>query len=191
MAPSIPRSTSRRARPRPYVVSVTPTGPVAPTDFQMGFDCTNTNPAVVNSGLNTLLLSAATTPVPDIVALAATPSNDGIVNIPGLTSTGVFAVAAVNVGAAGAITASPDTGGVQLPVGISICATDPASGLCLAPPTDKVTVQIGANATPTFGVFVGGSGNVHPATNRIFVRFNDAGGVTRGSTSVAVRTHQP
>ena len=94
---------------------------------------------------------------------------------------------------AGVIAASPDTGGVQLPVGISICATDPASGLCLAPPTDTVTMQIAANATPTFGVFVGGSGNVlfNPATNRIFVRFNDAGGVTRGSTSVAVRTHQP
>ena len=27
-----------------------------------------------------------------------------------------------------------------------------------------------------------------PAANRIFVRFRDAGGVTRGSTSVAVRT---
>jgi hypothetical protein len=27
-----------------------------------------------------------------------------------------------------------------------------------------------------------------PAANRIFVRFKDGGGVTRGSTSVAVRT---
>jgi hypothetical protein len=53
-----------------------------------------------------------------------------------------------------------------------------------------VTTAINANATPTFGIFVQGSGNVpfDPAANRIFVRFKDGGNVTRGSTSVAVRT---
>ena len=52
-----------------------------------------------------------------------------------------------------------------------------------------MTTTINANATPTFAVFVQGSGNVpfDPAANRIFVRFS-SGGVTRGSTSVAVRT---
>jgi hypothetical protein len=40
-----------------------------------------------------------------------------------------------------------------------------------------------------FGIFVQGNGNVpfDPAVNRIFVRFKDRGGVTRGSASVAVR----
>ena len=53
-----------------------------------------------------------------------------------------------------------------------------------------MTTTINANATPTFGIFVQGNGNVpfDPALNRIFVRFKDGGGVTRGSTSVAVRT---
>jgi hypothetical protein len=53
-----------------------------------------------------------------------------------------------------------------------------------------VTTTINANDTPTFAVFVQGSGNVpfDPAVNRVFVRFNDGGNVTRGSTSVAVRT---
>jgi hypothetical protein len=53
-----------------------------------------------------------------------------------------------------------------------------------------VTTTINANATPTFGIFVQGSGNVpfDPAANRIFVRFKDSGAVTRGSTGVAVRT---
>ena len=53
-----------------------------------------------------------------------------------------------------------------------------------------MTIQIAANATPTFGIFATGSGVVpfDPATNRIFVRFRDAGAVTRGATSVAVRT---
>jgi class 3 adenylate cyclase len=50
--------------------------------------------------------------------------------------------------------------------------------------------QINANSTPTFGIFVAGTGTVpfDPANNRVFVRFKDAGGVTRGSTGVAVGT---
>jgi hypothetical protein len=53
-----------------------------------------------------------------------------------------------------------------------------------------VTTTIAPGATPTFSVFVTGSGTVafDPANNRIFVRFEDGSGVTRGSTSVAVRT---
>ena len=82
-----------------FVLAFTPTAPFPPTDVQLSFDCTNSNPAPVNSGLNTLLLSASNTPVPDIVALAATTTNDGIVNIPGANGTGAFAVATVNVGA--------------------------------------------------------------------------------------------
>ena len=82
-----------------------------------------------------------------------------------------------------------DTGGASLPVIIFICQTNPGTGACLASPSSTVTTTINANATPTFAVFVQGSGNVpfDPAANRIFVRFS-SGGVTRGSTSVAVRT---
>jgi hypothetical protein len=52
---------------------------------------------------------------------------------------------------------------------------------------------INANAMSTFGIFVTGTNTVPfaPETKRIFVRFTDAGGVTRGSTSVAARTSQP
>ena len=170
-----------------FVFAFTPTAPIAPTDVELSFDCVNSSPAPINLGLNTFLLSASSTAVPDIVALAATLSNDGIVT---LASTGVFAVATVNVGASGSITASADTGSASLPVNISLCQTDPATGQCISGIGPTVTTTINANATPTFGIFVQGNGNVgfNPALNRIFVRFKDGGGVTRGSTSVAIRT---
>ena len=64
--------------------------------------------------------------------------------------------------------------------------------LVLRQEPDSVTVLIPANGTPTFSVFASAMGNVpfDPANNRIFVRFSDSGGVTRGATSVAVRATQ-
>jgi hypothetical protein len=173
-----------------YVFALTPTSPIVPTDVQLSFDCGNSSPAPINTGLNTLLLSASATPVPDIVALAATTTNDGIVNVAGSTGTGAFAVATVNVGAGGTIIASADTGIASLPINISLCQTDPVTGQCISTIGPTATTTINANATPTFGIFVQGNGNVpfDPAANRIFVRFKDGANVTRGSTSVAVRT---
>ena len=100
-------------------------------------------------------------------------------------------MATVNVGASGPITVSADTGNATLPVSLSVCQTIPATGECIGgPPGPTVTTQINAGQTPTFAIFVTGTGNVpfDPANNRIFVRFKDLGGVTRGATSVAVRT---
>jgi hypothetical protein len=174
-----------------FVIAITPVTSIAPTELQFDFACANTDPAAVTIGLNTLLLSASAAPVPDIVALAATlPPNPGIVNIPGANGTGVFGVATVNVGASGSITASADTGTATLPLSLSLCQTNPATAQCISSIGSTVTTTINAGATPTFGIFVQGKGTVpfDPAGNRIFVRFKDGGGVTRGSTSVAVRT---
>jgi hypothetical protein len=130
------------------------------------------------------------------VALAATLNNDGIVTVPdpasGAPMAGMFAVATVNLGAGGAITVSADTGSTSLPISISLCQTDAPSGACAAAIGPTVSAQIDANATPSFGAFISASGPVpfDPAHNRIVVRFKDAGGVTRGATSVAVRTQQ-
>jgi hypothetical protein len=173
-----------------FVIALTPTGAFAPTDVTFAFGGGN---AAVLSGIDTLLLSASATPVPDVIALAATFGNDGIVNIPGANGNGAFAVATVNLGAGEPITVSADTGGTTLSVIIFLCETNPGSGQCVnpvVPTTNPVVTNIAANATPTFGIFVAGTGSVpfNAATNRIFVRFKDAGGATRGSTSVAVRT---
>jgi hypothetical protein len=53
-----------------------------------------------------------------------------------------------------------------------------------------VTTTIAANATPTFGFFVIGSGMVadSPGANRVYATFNDGSNTLRGQTSVPVRT---
>jgi len=171
-----------------YLIALTPTTAFAPIDVAFTFAAENTTaPATPLTGINTLLLASSFSATPDIVALAA--ASGGIVDIPGPTGTGVFAVATVNVGATGTITASGDTGAVALPVIVNLCETNPVTGLCVSAVGPTVVTQIDAGETPTFGIFVQGNGNVpfDPAANRIFVRFS-SGGVTRGSTSVAVRT---
>jgi hypothetical protein len=173
-----------------FVIALTPTAPFGPTDVAFNFSCANAGSVATLTGINTLNLSGSTSPVPDVVALAAS-QDPGYVDIPGTTGTGAFAVATVNLGIASPITASANTGAANLPVNIALCQTNPVNGVCLANPTATVATNIGANATPTFGIFVTGNGTVpdSPGANRIFVQFSDANGVLRGETSVAVRTH--
>ncbi|HVQ75854.1 MAG TPA: hypothetical protein VMT79_09990, partial [Candidatus Binatia bacterium] len=175
---------------RTFVLALTPTAAFSPTDVSVVARCDNTDPSARVSGVNTLLLSGSTTAVPDLVALVATASNDGIVTVPGAGASAAFAVATVNVGVGDTITATADTAGVALPVSLTICQTDPGTGTCLAAAGPRATASIGAGVSSTFAVFVstGGAVPFDPATNRVVVRFTDGAGVVRGATSVAVRT---
>jgi len=170
-----------------YVFGFTPNAPIDPTDVSLFFSCSNTGTADVLTGINTLLLSASDSPVPDIIALA---TGDGVLELPGANGATAFAVAAANVGTGADIRVEAGTGDATLPLALSICETDPQSGVCLAAPQASVTTTVSAGATPTFGVFVQGEGEVasDPARNRIFVTFRDQGGIVRGSTSTAVET---
>jgi photosystem II stability/assembly factor-like uncharacterized protein len=188
-APNVPASIPPQGT-QTFVLALIPSGPIPPTDVRFNFSCNGTSVAPVVTGVNTLLFSASTTPVPDIVVLAA--ANGGIVDVPGLAGTGAFAVATVNLGSAAAITVSADTGGVPLPLELSICETDPVSQ-CLGPTAPTVTRTFNPFDTPTFAIFVRAFGFVsfEPGVHRVFVRFRDAGGEVRGATSVAVRTVLP
>lgn len=155
------------------------------------FQCTGTWPVTQVLGVNTVDLTFSSTPIADVIALAATASGDGIVTVPLSTGIAAFAVATDNVGAADTITAEPDTGNASLPVDLSICQTDPSTGACLAPPAASVTLTDTTGATPTFSIFVNASAAIpfDPANARIFVRFKDANGTSHGATSVAVQTN--
>jgi hypothetical protein len=173
-----------------FLIALQPTLAYPPDFANFMIYCANANPAPIVSGLNTLLLSASATPVPDIVALGATINNDGIIHVPTATNAGSFAVATVNVGgAADTITAVANTS-TTLPVTLTVCQTNPVTGVCLAPAAASASTTINPGDTPTFGIFANATGSVSfdPTNNRVFVIFTDSTGTVRGATSVAVET---
>ena len=179
-----------------FVFAFTPREELAPTAVAFYFACDGSAGARSLAGVNTFLLSASNQPVPDVVALSATPSNDGIAAIPGAQGTGVFSLAAINVGAAGevSVTASTDASfsTTNLPIEVTLCQTDPATAVCTNPsmPAASVVLNLAQNESATFSLFVRGQDIVplDPAANRVFVSFRDSTGAVRGSTSVAVAT---
>lgn len=171
------------------VLSMTPTASFDPIDAPLAYACADANPAPSIQGLSTVLISASTTQPPDVIALIATASDDGIIHVPGIGQTAAFAVATANVGADATFTVVADAGLLNPPpVSVVLCQTDPGTGQCLAAPAPTVSLDIPTNATPTFAAFITSNVNVpfSPATTRVFVRFLDADNAERGATSLAV-----
>jgi hypothetical protein len=164
---------------------------VAPTEVELIFDCENSVPATIYPGINTLLLSASATPVPDVVALALTLSGNGILEIAGPSAASAFVTASINLGSTSPMNVTARASNPNLPLDVVICESNPLTAVCLSPPGATASLTIGAGATPTFSIFVTASGDVplDPAQSRIYVEFRDAGGVLRGSSSVAVSTN--
>ena len=190
-------------RSQTFVIALTPSKAFPPVSVEFDFS-TGPDHVLTISGVNTLSLSASTVPTPDFVALAATSSNDGILDasISGAVATafatlgtmqgvvlrhrGAFAVAAVNVGAAGVLTASARATG-KASVALAVRETDPATGAIVGGNVKPMA----PGQTATFAVFaLGESVPFDPAINRIVVELLDDSGVVRGSTSVALTTRR-
>jgi alpha-tubulin suppressor-like RCC1 family protein len=175
-----------------FVFSVTPLIDLNSSELAVVFDCANTPTTATVPGLNTLLLSSSSGPVPDLISLGSTPTGDGILTIPGNTGATAFGAAAINIGAAGTVTATIDDNGRGLALVARLCVSNPTTGACASPavPAPSATFTLASNASATIAVFVTGTGPVafDPANNRLFLRFKTADGVTRGASSVAVRT---
>jgi len=175
-----------------FLISLGSTAALAAPATALTYSCDGGAAAPLVPGVDTVDLSFSTTPIPDVIALAATLSNNGIVTVPqSQNQAGAFAVASANVGVDGTLTVSADTGESTLPVTLSLCQTNSSTGACLASPAANVQLDFAAEATPTFSVFVTASAPVTfaPGTARIYVRFTDSSGVSHGATSVAVETN--
>lgn len=188
-APDLPVDIAAGAA-QAYLIALAPAAVIEPTELALRFQCRNTRPAPSVVGVNTLLFSAPGGLSADVVAVAATRGNDGIVEVPGAPGTGLFTVGSTNVGDAAAMTVEPDTGSASLPLTLTLCETRAGLGDCVAPPAPTVTVEYEAGTERSFAIFVAGRGPIvfNPAMSRVFVRFRDAAGGPRGATSVAVRT---
>ncbi len=174
-----------------FVIGLTPTAAFSGSELQLNTDCANATPAPYNPGINSIILSASQTPVADIIAVAATASNDGIAELGFPSNQGAFAVATANLGIAARITASIDVG--EVPVTAFICQTDPLTGACLGPIAKSVSLDMAAGASPSFAVFLESEGIVsaNASRSRVFVNFHDETDELRGATSVAVNTEAP
>lgn len=173
-----------------FVLSFQSTSPLTAAQLAPQFICQNSAAAPLTTGVNTVDLDFSATAVVDVIALAATPTGDGILHIP--NGYGAFAVASVNAGAAGQVNVSVDTGAASLPLALTFCTTDPTTGGCEAASDGPIGFPITytADETVTYSIFVTALGPVpfDPGTARIFFRFTDTDGVSHGSTSIAVTT---
>ena len=172
-----------------FILTLTGSAAVSAPGLAPAFACDGVTPAAPIPGVNTIDLVYSITPVADVIALAASPTHDGIAHVP-VGGAAAFAVASVNLGIGTEITATVDTGAQPLPLAITLCQSNPANGQCLESPSSAVTFDDNAGATPTFSVFLQARASIAfaPASARVFVRFKDAGGNLHGSTSVAVET---
>ena len=170
------------------VLSFSDASPITLPAQPLDYDCDGIAPAAPVTGVNSVDLTFASSPIADIIALAATISGDGVIHI--ANGAGAFAVATIDAGAAAGLTVTADTGTALLPIAVTLCQTN-AQAHCLATPAASLSVSFAANATPTFSIFVSASGAIPfaPGSSRVFVRFKDAAGASHGATSVAVTTN--
>jgi len=168
------------------LLSVIPGLELPTTDVPLDYRCDSTNPATSVVGVNTLLLSASNAPVADIVGLTTVVDLVAPVN-----ETSLFAVASVNLGISDTITVSLDTRDVPVPVDLSLCQTDPATGACSGDILPEVTLSYGPGESVTVAIFVTPNGLIatHTIAHRLFIRFRDSTGAVRWAPTTSPLSH--
>ncbi len=160
------------------------------------FNGHNAPPAPAVQGVNTFLLSAAPTPIPDMLSIVVTPTGDGVLNLDG-THHNAFGGATMNIASPGEVTFTVTDApfgqpGIGLPVDALICLTD-MQGLCVQPaaPAASVTTTVAKDTILTYSVFAASKGpaiSLDPAKNRLYVIAKGQNDIALGQTSVAVRS---
>ena len=162
-----------------FLLSVTPTAAFEGR-IHFNYSCDNFTPFVFED-TNDLFLTASAGNPPDLIAIFATPSGDGILGVNASGGIEAAGGAVVNIGSSGAeasVEVTPTLGDFDpiLGVALSICETVPASGACMAPPSPTVMMSVGPVAK-TFSVFAIANPDIgaplFPEYVRISVVFSD------------------
>jgi CubicO group peptidase (beta-lactamase class C family) len=177
------------------VLAFTPTQTFEGREVGIRFQCSEGARSGVLAGVNTVRLTARTASRPDVLAIAATASQDGHLAIPSAGETGAFAVAILNNGTAQPLRISVDQGRYQFPVQMRFCETQ-SSGACLASPTDApLVLSFAEGEVRTFSVFVDADDDLGtpflPDIARVFVRASASSGTELAATSIAVSAPAP
>lgn len=126
---------------------------------------------------------------PDVIPVAVTPSQDGVIRIATHNGSQAMATAAVNIGPSRLMTVKPVivAGGSAVPVNLSVYETD-VNGQPLGQPAASVTVQLATNTPRYFGVIATATGTIPLQADavRVVLQFTDSIGTLRGQTSVAI-----
>jgi len=134
--------------------------------------------------------------IPDIIAISATPSGDGVIRLNRIGGAGVMAVAAVNIGIAGEVSVTPQSLGTLPNVAsFEVCETD-ATAQCTGARASSLTVNFAANQVRTFAVFARGFDDTsipfYPDIIRVrLVLAATSSGRPVGLTSVALTSPTP
>ena len=174
-------------------------------DGPVVFQCANAFFAPTNLANSFSVTAVASFSPADMISIGATPTNDGIVDVPPGTG-GAFGIATVNIATGGTVTAKAvsvrpftETDPAKQ-FAAFICETNPSTGACLAPPAATVQFQEAPNVPHTFAVFVQRPAvdpGFDPGQRRVFVILEQLSPpnffgsnpipIVVGSTSVAVR----
>ncbi len=175
-------------QPQSFILQLQTNAATEAIEMPVLADCRSGARVTTLPAINSFVLTASTDSVPDVIALAATQSGDGVLDLPASGDFGAFSVASINLGAADDMRVRARASGQAL-TDILLCETQPDTGACLNPPASLVSTLIGSGAAPTFSIFARSESPVSfdPAGNRLIVEIVDSTGEIRGRTSVAVR----
>jgi hypothetical protein len=176
-----------------FLITLETSGVIAAREIGLAFIC-DQGRAPVTAGANTVRLTATAAPGPDVIAIAATASGDGVLRADSPARRGAMAVAALNIGAPARLIVRPGTGVYQWPVELTVCETA-ADGRCLQPAAASMELDFNPGAARTFTVFARGDDRLGtpllPDIARVFLNFETLDGIPAGATSAALTAPDP
>ena len=173
-----------------FVFSIKPTAAFGFRRLQFVHDCWESPPTVRLRGVNDFGVFSSAGLTPDPLLVGRTVDNDNIVTLANPNGTTPFVIAGVNLGATAKVRVAGRPLDPATPVAVSVCRTNPTTGVCEQPPAADLQIDWTAGLNLTFGFFVQGLGADipdRPDLHRVEAAAFDEQGNQIGGWNAAVR----